>query len=212
MSKYTPISFQRPSILTILLFTPAIRPYHFFYGPFLWYRVPPADAGAPAARSAVPDYRIIRNEDNLPQAEPHIESPDPEKRLQPDDAHSPPSIHPRDSILSTQLEPTKDLHPIEGAWAEPKNLWIILRYKAVPAIGRVLTYGTSVDVHALQAGKDSGDSAEAKRIAEIHARAKQCVCYYLYVLSGTIWQLMRRFVVGVDTLMIQNTFILLCKL
>lgn len=43
-----------------------------------------------------------------------------------------------------------DPHPIVGSWAEPKNLLIIVRYKAFPWIKKVLTHGTSIDIHALQ--------------------------------------------------------------
>ena len=93
---------------------------------------------------------------------------DSEKGALPDreDAPPPPPLR---SALSEQVE--KDPHPIEGAWAEPKNLWIIARYKAVPFVKKMLTHGMNVDIHALQASK--GDSAEGRRIAEVHARAKQ---------------------------------------
>jgi solute carrier family 20 (sodium-dependent phosphate transporter) len=39
----------------------AIRWYHFFFGPLLWFREPPADAGMEGAQSAVPDYRVIKD-------------------------------------------------------------------------------------------------------------------------------------------------------
>lgn len=37
-----------------------LRFYHFFLGPLLWWRAPPADAHLVA--SAVPDYRVRRDE------------------------------------------------------------------------------------------------------------------------------------------------------
>lgn len=64
-----------------------------------------------------------------------------------------------------------DEHPIEGAWAEPKNLYIIFRYKAFPWIKSVLTHGTSIDIHAEQMGKEG--SAHHARMEKMHAAAKQ---------------------------------------
>lgn len=52
-----------------------------------------------------------------------------------------------ESTLQKEVE-RADPHPIEGVWAEPKNLYIILRYKAIPFLRKILTYGTSYDIHA----------------------------------------------------------------
>lgn len=99
-----------------------IRFYHFFLGPALWWRQAPADAGQ---IQYVPDYRIRKTEDadkEIPQKETDEESGSMEKR----DSTEP--VQP--SALNQEVEKV-DEHPIEGAWAEPKNLWIILRYVLV---------------------------------------------------------------------------------
>ena len=75
----------------------------------------------------------------------------------------------RKSALAEDVE----RHPIEGAWIEPKNLWIIIRYRAVPFIKHLLTYGSSVDIHAMQVKQQS--DADARHIADVHARARQYV-------------------------------------
>ncbi|KAG9086590.1 Na+/Pi symporter [Ceratobasidium sp. UAMH 11750] len=59
---------------------------------------------------------------------------------------------------------------IEGAWVEPKNLYIIARYRAVPFVVKMFTHGTTVDVLAMQA---DGQSKEARRLQDMHARAAQ---------------------------------------
>lgn len=41
----------------------AIRFYHFFLGPALWFRPAPEDAGLDTAPTHVPDYRIRKDED-----------------------------------------------------------------------------------------------------------------------------------------------------
>ena len=80
-------------------------------------------------------------------------------------APPPPPTQP--SPLSKQVE---DPHPIEGAWAEPKNLWIIARYKAIPWLINVFTHGTKVDIHDLQVREGT---AEARRMQDMYDRAKQ---------------------------------------
>lgn len=74
------------------------------------------------------------------------------------------------SALAQDVEKV-DEHPIEGAWAEPKNLYIIFRYKAVPWVKKVLTHGTTIDIHAEQLGKEG--TAEHRRMAALHAAANQ---------------------------------------
>lgn len=44
------------------------------------------------------------------------------------------------SQLSKDVEQA-DAHPIDGDWYEPKNFYIIMRHKAVPAIWNRLTFG-----------------------------------------------------------------------
>jgi sodium-dependent phosphate transporter len=57
-----------------------------------------------------------------------------------------------------------------GYRIEPKNLWIILRYRAVPFVIKVFTHGTTVDVLEMQA---QGGSSEARRLHDMHNRAAQ---------------------------------------
>lgn len=47
----------------------------------------------------------------------------------------------------------------------------MISYKSLPFLKKILTHGTSVDVHALQSNGKGG--AEARRIADMHERAKQ---------------------------------------
>ncbi|KAG2015577.1 sodium:inorganic phosphate symporter [Coprinopsis cinerea AmutBmut pab1-1] len=146
-----------------------LRWYHFFLGPLLWKRPPPPDAGSV---SAVPDYRIrdVNELDGQHQAPLEAET-DSEKasNLKEKDIDSQEPT--REQIHPSALADEVEKHPIEGAWAEPKNLWIILRYRAFPFIKKFLTHGTSVDIHALQQQKQN--AATAKHIADVHARARQ---------------------------------------
>jgi sodium-dependent phosphate transporter len=89
---------------------------------------------------------------------------------------------------------------MEGAWAEPKNLYIIFRcvmflfsllgfadevpsysYKAIPWCKKVLTHGTSIDIHAEQAGR--AGTVHHDRMMDIYSRAKQCVRVLNHLLS-----------------------------
>ena len=83
---------------------------------------------------------------------------------------SPTEVNNRPSALNRDVE-KKDEHPIEGAWAEPKNLYIIFRYKAYPFIKKVLTHGTTIDVVEEQKGK--AGTAHGARMAAMHATATQ---------------------------------------
>lgn len=145
----------------------ALRFYHFFLGPMLWYRQPPADAVERAA--SVPDYRLRpdRPEEVQHAAKPqdaelsHQGSTDEKLYEDPTPAEG---LNQK-SLLDEEVErKAKDPHPIEGAWIEPKNLWIILRYKAVPFVHKALTYSTSVDLHRLQAG-EAGTAQHARMMA-----------------------------------------------
>ncbi|GAA5911174.1 hypothetical protein JCM8208_005748 [Rhodotorula glutinis] len=152
-----------------------IRWYHFFFGPALWFRQPPADAADLAVNVA--DYRVRADKEgethgNLkPQlaANPDLESSNlsSEEKIMEEPSPSTP-VHP--SALNSEVEKA-DPHPIEGPWATPKNLWIIARYKAVPWIVKAATHGLNYDVHGAQAG--DANSPEARRMADIYARAKQ---------------------------------------
>ncbi|TFK26042.1 sodium:inorganic phosphate symporter [Coprinopsis marcescibilis] len=133
-----------------------LRWYHFFYGPFLWKRVAPADA---AEREAVPDYRI-RAENELDASKPDAAlETDSEKNEKGSVANTPGTPIAQPSQLADV-----DGHPIEGPWILPKNLWIIIRYRAFPYIKKAILHGSSVDIHAMQHDKNTTDA---------HARAKQ---------------------------------------
>ncbi|KAK1215995.1 hypothetical protein PQX77_021396, partial [Marasmius sp. AFHP31] len=132
-----------------------IRWYHFLMGPLLWNRPAPEDAGS---KSAVPDYRIREERGEVPTKEESSDT-DSEKAKEPE--NQAPEVK-----NDSKLAEVEDPHPIVGAWAEPKNLWIIARYKTVPFITKALTHGTSVDIHALQSG-------ESDRLKKVHERAKQ---------------------------------------
>lgn len=148
-----------------------LRWYHFFLGPLLWRRQAPADAGS---IDAVPDYRV-RQANNLDQSgisdfpadnsETDSEKGNKEKDVDAPNAEAAPA---QPKVYPSALAEALEKHPIEGAWAEPKNLYIILRYHAVPFVKKVLTHGTTVDVHALQT-----EGTAAKHIADVHARARQ---------------------------------------
>ncbi|KDQ29751.1 PHO4 superfamily [Pleurotus ostreatus PC15] len=152
------------SLLSVLFWLPyvycktvrndyTLRFYHFFLGPMLWYRQPPADA-ADGVVSAVPDYR---HHWNLP----HPFSVDEEKvsetgsqdfkRMPAPDAPAVPPA-PQPAALAAV-----DAHPIVGEWYLPKNLWTILRYKSGSYLWKALTHGMLVDVHALQANDNLDD-------------------------------------------------------
>lgn len=98
---------------------PALRFYHFFLGPALWYRQPPADAADRAAN--VPDYRLRADRDDelahpekpgdaeASQAssgeEKIYEDPTPQEGLN------------QKSLLEEEVErKAQDPHPIDGAW------------------------------------------------------------------------------------------------
>ncbi|TFK20329.1 sodium:inorganic phosphate symporter [Coprinopsis marcescibilis] len=147
-----------------------LRWYHFFLGPLNWKRPTPPEI--PDGVSAVPDYRIRDTSDidgpKKATAEATEESDSEKGKREVDSEHDAPGAPPaQPSALADSIEK----HPIEGAWAEPKNLWIIIRYRTVPFIVKVLTHGTNVDIHALQAQKQ--DTHTAKHIADVHARARQ---------------------------------------
>ncbi|EAU83382.1 sodium:inorganic phosphate symporter [Coprinopsis cinerea okayama7 len=146
-----------------------LRWYHFFLGPLLWKRPPPPDAGA---ISAVPDYRIRETNELDASGNPVVGSETDSEKVNEkskDQEDSEPVPEPK--VYPSALAEAVEKHPIEGAWAEPRNLGIVLRYRIFPWIKTVLTHGTSVDIHALQAAKQ--DATTAKHIADVHSRARQ---------------------------------------
>ncbi|KDQ06366.1 hypothetical protein BOTBODRAFT_181652 [Botryobasidium botryosum FD-172 SS1] len=141
-----------------------IRWYHFFLGPLLWKRQPPPDAGEHTADRAVPDYYAGHRPADHPAPGTPSEKVDPELEASHDSFEPPP---PKPAPLSYNAR-AAEKYPIEGPWIEPKNLWIILRYRAIPFIWNLFTHGSSVDVVQMQ-----NEGADAKRMADIHAHAAQ---------------------------------------
>jgi sodium-dependent phosphate transporter len=136
-------------------------------GPLLWKRPAPEDAGTV---QFVPDYHVREvNELDGATGAPAHEGSDSERGDEKDskiyETQQEATVNP--SNLAAEVE----RHPIEGPWIHPKNLFIIARYHVYPRIHKVLTHGTSVDIHELQrAGEGVKGSA---RVAAAHARAKQ---------------------------------------
>lgn len=135
--------------------------YHFFMGPLLWKRVPPADA---TSNDHITDYRI-RAENDI-DVNTKATASDSEKGK--DDSTNETTEAP---VNPSPLAQEVEAHPIEGAWILPKNLWILARYRAWPFIFKLATHGANVDIHKLQSDTENG--ASAKRIAEAHALATQ---------------------------------------
>ncbi|KAF9041244.1 sodium:inorganic phosphate symporter [Panaeolus papilionaceus] len=134
-----------------------LRWYHFFLGPLLWRRQAPLDAEE--KDSAIPDYRMHHNEPE-PAAEKNASESDSEKGDKFSDSPKVVPATPKKSELSEVEQ-----HPIEGPWILPRNLWIIVRYRAFPFIKKALLHGSSVDIAAMQANH--------KSVGDIHSRAKQ---------------------------------------
>ncbi|KAJ9120132.1 hypothetical protein QFC22_003030 [Naganishia vaughanmartiniae] len=165
-----------------------IRFYHFFFGPFLWNRPAPEDAGE-IGKQAVSDYRIrAHQEGDVVENSVHLygnsesmaeqatiqEAADAEpgsskeKSLQPDGLDGVNTV-PQESKLEQEVEALE--RQIEGAWILPKNLWILLRHRAFPAVWKILTHGSTVDIHALQTGE--AGTKDGERMRKIYERAKQ---------------------------------------
>ncbi|GAA5927465.1 hypothetical protein JCM10213_003478 [Rhodosporidiobolus nylandii] len=148
-----------------------IRFYHFFHGPALWFRKAPADAAD--RQAAVTDYRIRKEKgeldvpDRQTVADPESSQSSDEGKIYEENGIAE-DRHP--SSLNREVEKV-DPHPIEGAWAEPKNLYIILRYKTIPFFKKIVTHGLLYDMHAVQASE--AHTAEGKRIEDMYSRAKQ---------------------------------------
>lgn len=162
-----------------------IRIWHFFFGPLLWKRQPPADASSIVA-GHVPDYRV-RDRDQPPTAlhgsnpgtapvngnvhgngadsdvTPQRSLEGAEKDVEYDAAGAAHQTRAPANLAEVEAE---DAHKIEGPWILPRNLWILLRYKVYPR----LTNGINYDVHKAQAGKGG---KEADRIAHMHQQVDQ---------------------------------------
>ncbi|QRV84719.1 sodium/inorganic phosphate symporter [Ceratobasidium sp. AG-Ba] len=186
------------ALLSILFWLPFVRArvvkgdytvrwYHFFLGPLLWNREPPADA---VTADAVPDYYKGHHSDDVitpaddeehgagrqlnkqeQQAASSTDGEIQEKHAASDrdtNERTPASVPEKKDWISrwTEIKGPE----IEGAWIEPKNLYIIARYRAVPTIVRMFTHGTSVDVLEMQA---SNTSKESRRLQDMHMRAAQ---------------------------------------
>lgn len=146
-----------------------LRWFHFFLGPALWFRQPPADAGTIAAPSAVVDYRVRKDDDEPVRAQTSdVESGDAshDEKIYEDPTPAPP----QPSVLAKEVEKV-DPHPIDGSWYEPKNLYIIVRYKTVPTIKAIYMNGVYHDIHAAQAGKVGTKDHDDMR--KVYAAAKQ---------------------------------------
>ncbi|GAA5954705.1 hypothetical protein JCM8115_004665 [Rhodotorula mucilaginosa] len=170
-----------------------LRFYHFFLGPALWWRKAPADAVDRAAN--VVDYRIRadRPDEVRPSANvaTDVESSQRSSHDHEEKIYEEPGSETapnQKSLLAEEVE--KDEHPIEGAWIEPKNLYIIMRYKAVPWIKKVTTHGMNMDIHKEQAG--TAGTAEHRRMMAVYERAKQYpneteACYsFVQVLTACV--------------------------
>ncbi|KAJ7150110.1 phosphate transporter [Mycena crocata] len=175
------------AILSILFWVPfvyarvvkgdyTLRWYHFFLGPALWTRTPPADASEFTAAQAVPDYyKGHRTHEEQAALDARTAAAnrgevsssnglDAEKGSQSDTQPT------RESPADARLKAVDDSHTIVGPFILPRNLFIIFRYKAGPFIKRGLLRGVTQDVVGAQVARSE---AEAERIKEIHSRAKQ---------------------------------------
>ncbi|GAA6007815.1 hypothetical protein JCM11491_003974 [Sporobolomyces phaffii] len=152
-----------------------LRWYHFFLGPALWFRQPPADAGTITAPTAVGDYRV-RKDDDEPvhgQAASEVNSHDAESgdASRDEKIYEDPTPAPAlSSSLAKEVEKV-DPHPLDGPWYEPENFWIVVRYKTLPFIKGIFMNGIFFDIHAAQAGKVGTKDHEHMR--KVYAAARQ---------------------------------------
>ncbi|KAI5826436.1 phosphate transporter [Schizophyllum commune Tattone D] len=164
-----------------------VRWYHFFAGPALWWRAPPADAGSFTAPDPVPDYYLGHHTASDPAPAGAADAENARAGTDAENARAQPDLRKEDSASSEDGKEGKEiteeneqvrnrdarlsdveLPKIEGAWIEPRNLWIIARYHAVPFVKKALFGGLFQDVLTLQTThKDS------RRLADVHSRAKQ---------------------------------------
>ncbi|TIC13758.1 phosphate transporter [Wallemia mellicola] len=182
------------ALLSILFFLPyvhcqvikkdyTIKIWHIFLGPFLWFRKAPEDANDNTL--AVPDYYAGHREEDWSHLDGQYKKPETIdaaeecRSISQKSVHSQPQAdanHP--SKLSEEVEkqditgrpPKPNYHPIEGAWIEPWNIWIGLRYNLLPFLNYYLFGGLRTDIHQMQ--KSGSDKTQA-RIRDMHAEATQ---------------------------------------
>lgn len=225
----------------------SIRFYHFFTGPYLWFR-PTPEAPTGVIADVVPDYyeghrhedfdTIARNESaeieerrevqtagrpteavssdailSLPKSEKEY------KEIYDDGSSKGDGSRKNETVLPTQPQPSKlaalekilgqplkdstgpDGRPIppnyrtfDGTWLEPWNLWIVLRYNALPWVWFTLSAGLRTDIHKvslqivlllfssdfvsnsfslfrLQA-QNHGSAAQQERLRDMHSRVQ----------------------------------------
>lgn len=178
----------------------SIRFYHFFTGPYLWFR-PTPEAPTGVITDVVPDYyeghrhedfdTIARNESAEIEERREVQTagrpteavssdailslPKSEKEhkdIYDDDSSKGDGSRKNETVLPTQPQPSKlaalekilgqplkdstgpDGRPIppnyrtfDGTWLEPWNLWIVLRYNALPWVWFTLSAGLRTDIH-----------------------------------------------------------------
>lgn len=160
-----------------------IRFYHFFMGPLLFRRPAPADAGSVAY---VPDYRIreTREHDVVGESlETYANSPAKAEQAR-EAAATTLKPKPTSSVADSneKIEPAASLdqEPVVATHASPletqvemrpKSAWTFFRYTIIGNIVKVLTHGSSVDIHKLQAGE--AHTAQGQRMQGIYNRAVQ---------------------------------------
>jgi sodium-dependent phosphate transporter len=83
--------------------------------------------------------------------------------------HELPKEEKKPSLLERQIERLNKYPLEEGEWYLPRNLRIIVKYRAVPFVIKALTYGTSVDIHHAQTG--TAGTREGDRMREVFAAA-----------------------------------------
>ncbi|KAI5477868.1 hypothetical protein MNV49_005853 [Pseudohyphozyma bogoriensis] len=147
-----------------------LRWYHFFLGPLNWRRQVPEDAGTLGVADHVPDYRLKKDEDEHVPASASVPRSSDEHDMEKEISSESPRANQLPSKLEQEVE-KPDEHPIVGPWAEPKNLYIIARYKTIPFFKKVFTHGMNVDIHALQTGQ--AGTPEGERMRKVYENAKQ---------------------------------------
>ncbi|KAK0223966.1 sodium:inorganic phosphate symporter [Armillaria fumosa] len=144
-----------------------VRFYHFFLGPLLWWRQPPADALVTDI-SAVPDYHVIHEAHDGRPSDAAKEEKLVSEDASSDEKEESPAEAPPATGSSTAPALKEDPHPIIGAWYLPRNIYIFFRFKFMALLYKVLTHGTTIDIHKLQT-----EGSDQKRLRAMHERAKQ---------------------------------------
>jgi sodium-dependent phosphate transporter len=167
-----------------------VRWWHFFYGPLLWRRQPPADA---EEKMAVPDYYLGHHNDKDVFNPTPAQDPEAMHRANSDDNVSgegkeitvdqlteqhPATLAAVEEQYSSATHdrygrplPPKYRH-YEGSAIEPWNAVIVLRYNALPWLIHSLTAGVRTDIHKAQATQGASEK-EILRLRRVHAHAEQ---------------------------------------